>query len=790
MKECGRNTLATCGRLKRLAIAVNAILLGLTLLGAQAESAPLSGRVTDMSLAPVVGASVTLESNGVTLTGLATDSLGTFEIFWHELSDLPLAELDLRVSSIGFQTELFSLQSLPDGLQNDEELLLALTREEITIEAVEVTARGELEEVVRHSAAEIRTQSQRSFMASNPLESVRGESVSRSGSAFGSQVILHGSAPDYTLNGVTLGSDPNHFGMFAFLPTSALDEVSFSSHTAGAAEGSPAVVDLSSDRNFRDNNSAELTLSALEAVATIRRGNTKRFLSATLRKSVLDRLIKYIGPTGKRATIPPTNFQDVFVTGGLRVSPNTSVFLDQYVARDHLAFNTEATALNSAGVETLQQTDRQFINLEMRRVTRGSFWRTYLSMRQVSSTYGAIAQDSENPGTLSLNLHEDEKILRAGTEVTLPLGQRQIKVGVSGSVHDSPETSVQQQNWNFLPPYSPSDNPHYFQEELNQRYGDLTVAVYARELDMFAEIETRMGAWKVKAGLRGQAYDYLANDYDALWRLTGIGAITTDGELRLSAGSYAESPLADLLQPYQILIRHRLQTLRSVKTKMASANYSHRLSGGGGTLSVLRTGVFAKRVSDVPALSPTFSADGIEITDLRMESNATRTFYGLSASLQTENALAGFLGKGLQTRISYAFNAASATVDGMGVSYSEYAPHSFELDVNRQSGVWSYGALMTARTGYRYTAPVTAEQLTSLTTSASEFYQRSLDSEGAMRFPSHVNVSLSISRKSGGLTTFASVGNILNRGNPIVSAHDGFIYDAGILPSLGVNYRF
>jgi hypothetical protein len=36
---------------------------------------------------------------------------------------------------------------------------------------------------------------------------------------------------------------------------------------------------------------------------------------------------------------------------------------------------------------------------------------------------------------------------------------------------------------------------------------------------------------------------------------------------------------------------------------------------------------------------------------------------------------------------------------------------------------------------------------------------------------------------------YLNVANVTNRSNPIINTADGFVYDAGILPSLGLRYQ-
>ncbi|MCK4462232.1 MAG: hypothetical protein KAW46_10535 [candidate division Zixibacteria bacterium] len=42
----------------------------------------------------------------------------------------------------------------------------------------------------------------------------------------------------------------------------------------------------------------------------------------------------------------------------------------------------------------------------------------------------------------------------------------------------------------------------------------------------------------------------------------------------------------------------------------------------------------------------------------------------------------------------------------------------------------------------------------------------------------------------GGSELYCNIANVTNRGNPIMNTANGFVYDAGILPTVGYRLRF
>ncbi|MFQ5607079.1 MAG: hypothetical protein ACE5GA_03960, partial [Candidatus Zixiibacteriota bacterium] len=619
--------------------------------------------------------------------------------------------------------------------------------------------------------------------------------VSRSGSSLGSQIRFAGSSPVYTLNGATLGTDPAHYGMFSLLPTEALDRLSYSDHATSARGGSPTKVELYTDRSFRDASEARITLSALEAVVGARRGNGRFFIAGSVRGSILDKLVERLSDTTAPVRIPPTEFRDLFVNAGIRLSGSLELFVDQYFTSDGLTLTTGATSLNGDGIRASQNTGRSLLNLELRKLTPGLWWKVAAQAERVTADYRAQVAGEAGPAALALDLSERRRRFQLSGEITRMWKTLRIAAGAQGVWREYPSTYLRQQNWNFLPPQATSDNPNFYQLGLNLLYSEFDVAASGGELALYAEIEKELPRWTLRAGARAQMYGYLAHRYDVVGRLSVSHKLNRYAGLKVGYGSYAESPLGNLIDPYQTLIRRQLAELNSLKTNLITIAYERNYR----ERSVFGARLFAKRITDLPALTPiirTYEAFGLALNalgDLRMRSSRSQDYVGGALSYRRRRALEGLFGDRLDFSFSYALTMARESVRGISASPTENAPHQLETGLDYRAGkLWSLGARLSARSGYRYTSPRDFDLSPSglLQTYTGELDGESIASENNARFPAHASLQISARYEREVFSLFASVGNLLNRSNPIISARDGFIYDSGILPSIGASWRF
>ncbi len=753
----------------------------------------LSGQVVDGSGEAIVGATVVLLYGDSVVSGTAGDFDGIFSIrlgraeferYANQYSQSDATESwALSASSIGFGSSRVGVSLAEKTVTG---ILIVLSEEQVSVEGVTVVAEATESANFRKQAFnDISKVAQRGLSVTNPIEAVRAPEVSRSGSAFSSQIRFSGSSPDYTLNGASIGRDPAHYGMFSVLPSVAISEVGFDDQALDASDASPGQVELKTDRSFSENSSGELTLSGLEAVGGYRKGTERWFVSAALRKSVIDKLVGPQDAQSEKRTIPPTNFQDVFVSSGVRLSSATSLYLDQYHAQDFLAFNTGATATNSAGIDALQHTRNRMFGAHLRNITPSTLFNLKVSAKFDKAVYLANATDSESPEALALDLQDNTTTVRSDADIAFAIGENQITSGVTVSHWSTSNLSLSQNNWNFLPPYSTSDNPYYYQGLVNAQYGELSVTRAGTDMAFFTQFERSAGPWRLRAGLRAQGYDYLSSRADVLMRLALARRLSDNLTTQFSLGTYAEAPLSSLLDPYQVLVRNNLSALSSVSTKIAKVS----LSAVTNSKSRYDFSLFAKTIDNLPTLTPTFSDESLAPVSVAMQSNGSQMFLGFTAAYARQGALASIFGERLDIKTGYAFTKVSAQTNNIATNYSEDSPHRYEMDASyHASSAVRISGLFTIRTGNRYTAPFTKSNLSSDLGSA--YYASNVASENSTRFPAHINMNLSISYQTGSWVTMANVGNAFNRANPIVSAYDGFVYDAGVLPSLGVTYKF
>ena len=776
---------------------------------ANSREIAISGRILSSTDEPIIGATVLLKHGDSLITGAAGDFDGNFLIrldrsvfrncsVFRKVSAVstPKAEWTLAVSSIGFIPLELSLQQLNEAEDSREagslaveaitDLIITLADEQVTVEGVTVVAETVAAPSFRaQTVTDVTALANRGVSVTNPIEAVRAPEVSRSGSALGSQVRFSGSNPEYTLNGASIGRDPAHYGMFSVLPSVAISEVSFSGQTLDMRQESPGQVELTSDRSFKERSSGELTLSALEAVGGYAKGTDKWFVNTSLRKSVLDKIVGTNDNTSEHRTIPPTNFQDVFISSGVKLSPSTSLYLDQYHAQDFLAFNTGATVNNSAGIDAFQHTRNRMFGAQLRHLTPSALFNLKVSARFDKAIYTANSTDAQNLSALTLDLKDNTTTIRSDADVEFSIGATQITSGIAVSHWSAPQLTLSQRNWNFLPPYSTSDNPNYYQGLVNTQYGSLAVARKGTDLALFTQVERNWGTSLLRGGFRVQRHDYLHNKIDILGRLAVAHRLNSNLTAQVSLGSYAEAPLSSLLEPYQVLVRDNLNALRSVQTRIAKASVRFKKNDGGR----IDLSLFAKSIDNLPTLTPHFANESLAPVALSMQSNGSQRFYGFTAAYAKRAALTAVFGSRLDITTGYAFTLTSATTDGIATHYNEDSPHRFEANLTyHASSALQFGGLFTLRSGNRYTAPFLP--LSQSSQLGQTYYQNHVASENSSRFPAHINLNLSASYKAGQWTTVANVGNALNRANPIVRAYDGFVYDASLLPSVGVTYSF
>ena len=104
---------------------------------------------------------------------------------------------------------------------------------------------------------------------------------------------------------------------FSVIPATILQSVKFQPQGTSSRFELPSVVEMETPVRFDRHLESEIALSVVEATGTFSVGNEHFFTLGAIRKSVLDKLVGQFDIRSDRRTMPPTNFEDFFVAGGL-----------------------------------------------------------------------------------------------------------------------------------------------------------------------------------------------------------------------------------------------------------------------------------------------------------------------------------------------------------------------------------------------------------------------------------------------------------------------------------------
>ena len=753
------------------------------------------GLVRSQSCEPIPAATVKILCRGEVYTLRITDFDGKFSIGQEILeavsTDIETGNVELLVTSMGFETATIPVREaiLTEFLE------IELTASAIEFDAIVITETSASPFAVTAKGKEVNILSRQGVFLSDPIETVRGSHITRSGSALSSLVRFSGSTPEYLLNGMAIGSDPAHFGTFSIVPSPMIERIGYTDLAVLTSSASPTEVRLETKRTFGDRSSSELSISSMDATINGRSSSQRYFVAASFRKSVLNEFGQLMKTVDRRRTNPSPDFEDVFLSIGARLNASTNLYFDQYHARDSLDFDeTHFTSLDN--LRASQGTRKSFYSMQLSRQTESAGAKISLSAQQIRSFYKANWGQDGQPEKLNLMLGESGWRYRATSKYDFMLGTSKLSIGLSGVLHDYSDISLTQRNWNFLPPYATTHNPNPYQIALNYLYGDMDLNHQGSEIATFVQFAQTWRNWNITGGVRNQLNDYLKNHGDRVFRVALTRNVGRFDALTISAGTYAETPVGNILQPFQILVQNNLSELRSIKTRMIKLSYDYKRREIGHLTATL----FVKRVSDLPILNPSFEdleVNGLDLrflTDLKMESIGVQVFTGISISASQKQVFSRVFGNRVNLRERYSYTTTRAKIQDVPSSYSEEVPHQLELDVGYDAGRgWEFGALLTARSGFRYTAPINFDNLTFddlYDTYSGENQLLLITSENSEQFSAHINLSLSFSYTHGRKGVFGSVSNVLNRSNPIISSFDGYILDNGILPNIGIEMRF
>ncbi|MDF1545926.1 MAG: carboxypeptidase-like regulatory domain-containing protein, partial [bacterium] len=469
-------------------------------LPAVSSAATIDGLIRNESGAPIQGVSVRAVNPNIEPVGTMTDKFGRFEL---HLNDSTIGSIRLVISSVGYTKKELTLSRLSSTIS----LQVALSEQAIELSTLSVASTTiTAKKTGEYKEEQIVNRSRQSILPTDPISAVREASVQRVGSNHSSKIRVHGTSPDFYLNSLPIGNDPNHYGVFSFIPAPALSEIHFYAQGSSAAYELPSVVDLKTPNRFVTHESGEFNLSVVEATGTVSVGSEHAFVLGSLRKSVLDKLVNKIEFETGRATLPPTNFQDIMVTSGVKFSSRYQLFLDQYHVSDFLAFNTERLSeLNQ--FNTFQHMQSNYVALRFNRLGKSSLIRAFGSVKQGTEIYRVAPPevaplDELNPGELYIDLNATEREYGFGIDGEIISRATVFKTGGSLLRVPKSEVSLRQQNWNFLPPDASSDNPFLYQADLNRQYGHYELNRKESSTAFYGSIERQFGPAKIESGLR------------------------------------------------------------------------------------------------------------------------------------------------------------------------------------------------------------------------------------------------------------------------------------------------
>jgi hypothetical protein len=749
--------------------------LGLLLIlqTANAESSVLSGAVSDSTGQPVPGATVVVIWEETIVAGVAAKADGSFGLI---LPNHVLGEVTLQVSSVGYETSLRILKL--DNLSEPIEVTLADLATQIEGITVHPNRPVELARETM-SAAVVASRAQLSLVPTNPVAAIKQPQVSRPGSSHSSQIRVHGTNPVYYLNGLPIGTDPAHYGLFAFIPTLVIERIGFYPLGSPARHRLSAVVELDTREPFGGKTSADAVLSTIEATGAFKLAGERYYVLGSLRKSVLDRLVRNLDISTDRTTLPPTNFQDIFGSAGWKLSDRVRVMVDQYHVRDFLSFNTSEATGSATGVETYQSSQESQVALRLEATTDAWLTRFSVGVRSGSAFYRAIPIQRNG---LYAYLTESHVVGYGRSEISWMGDHTSMTAGAEIEADREREFSLEQHNWNFLPPFSSSDNPYVYQQALNETYGDYAAVLRSLNRAAYGSARWEGSRFVFTGSLRLDDYNLLVDGTAWSPRVT-IGFKTgAHSLLELRHGRYSQSPIGDILEAYQILFRANVSTLRPIRTILTSIDWRD---------DHWQLDLFHKHLDNLPVVTPDFEnpyekdgrlAQGV----LSARSEGAGRFAGVSAAYQSSDLFGGRA----DLAVSYAYTHSYMIDHDVVLPYDLDAPHRVNLEVAwHLSPRFDLNTEFQWRSGYPYSPIVYNEAYDESEVFTESYYQSALESENSRRLAAHASLNLAGSYRWDRTELFLSISNLTNRANPIVNSSSGPVYDAGILPMLGVRVR-
>jgi CarboxypepD_reg-like domain len=735
------------------------------------ERCLVTGVVIDAVHEPVPGATVLILRGDSVISGTSTDAYGNFSFRLE-----PMENATLKVSAIGFLGWSTNVNLFSPSAQYE----IKLEQTAIPLEAIEVTPLPEpktTEAVV--SATEVRSRSRESIVPSNPTAAIQSPQIIRRGSQHSSNLRINGTSPSFYINGNKIGYDPNHYGAFSIIPGGIVDGISVYTQGTSAKYGLPSIVAMNTTTPFDGGVNAEANLSVIASDGFVSIGKKDFFITSSVRKSVIDRIAKEFNMKSEHQTIPPTNFRDLFVSTGYRMSPTSKIVFDAYQVRDFLSLESGIATGRAGGVSTSLQTSEWFAGGRYEGIHNNWFIQAATTTRSSYETYQARTSGSSSRG-LYLDLTERGVTSTGAFDVTRVEGNLDLSAGIHGEYVSRRQTDMEQHNWNFQPPDAASDLPSLYQPQLNAAFGEYHGSRTSANADGYLSLKVAGRRISHEHGMRVDYFKNLSKPMTFSVRQQVRASVPWGILVDAHFGTYAETPINRILEPWQAIIRSEEQDLQPISTTLAAVTFKK----GGLTL-----GAFTKRMNNVPILiPPILSITGLQTTEegrVDMKSLATQRFAGGDISYSRDK----FILSDLAIYGYYSYSRADRRNAAWQNPHELDIPHRFYCSADYTGfGNWSFGASVRVQSGSPYT-PVPNYALLTSENPLPDYFDQVLK-ENSSRLPHSVSLNLRTQYTFDHGTFYFSVANATNRNNAIINSYRGYIYDAGIMPSIGLSYRW
>ena len=735
------------------------------------------GRVTDMSGVALHSVSVTTSSYGSAPNSTITDEKGSFIL---ELADVSSWSVRIEFSSIGYNEEVIVIVPYSPSIQVDVVLKEKPVKlEGISVKSIKQLGLGEAE-ITRE---EIIKRSEYSLIATNPIASLRTPLISKAGSAHSSQIRIQGTSPEYYVNGQSVSTNPTHFGFFGTVPSTAIDNITFHSLGTPAEFGRPSVVELTSLKPFGEKTSGNLLFSPLELGGLIQITGNHWFVLGSLRKSMLDLIVNKFNIADKTGSIPPASFRDFYEVVGIRISETISFEINHSRSSDSLHFNTASLTDASSGIDIFESSQDEIFSLRLKILSSHLLTHAQFGIRSDRRSYRALFQGSFLPDEFYVDLQDKSQVGSVGVNFEFSLKNYEIETGVQSEIDFRRKSTLNQHNWNFLPPYANTDQASVYQDAINKTYGNHTADRSGKSHAVFLSVVRNFQRITIQTGMRFDRFSQLRGQGVLSYRIRTVIKTSDNSSINLSSGAYSQSPLDNILEPFQVMVRADLENLFPIRTYLHAAVCSKGL---------FEIGVFVKRTSNLPIVFPDFNASnnsGSELIEdvIFTQSIGRANFKGGFLTVDSRN---GFYGK-LGIWVSYMFERAHREENGIDVKHELDSPHRFEAQIDYLvKPQFRVGATAQIRSGYPFT-PIREVATTNESSVFQESYYLSvLSQENTDRFSANAIINLNGSYAVGKMQLLLAVFNVTNRSNPIIQSSRGIVYDAGILPMIALTYSF